>query len=113
VTPAHSVPYTIQPEDSLTSIAQRHGTTVPAILSCNHIPNPNVIYAGTVIQIPSTARTVTGGSKGQWIVDPGNTMGYIANYYGVSVQSIVDANHSKYPQLTADYVQAGWVLNIP
>jgi LysM repeat protein len=46
--------YVVQPGDTLTSIAQRFGTTVDAILAANPtIENPNLIYVGQVIQIPT------------------------------------------------------------
>ncbi|GEM_PF-5868025 len=44
--------YTIQPGDTLTSIAHAFGTTVEALASANCIANPNLIYAGAVITIP-------------------------------------------------------------
>lgn len=44
--------YVIQPGDNLWSIAQRFGTTVPAIMQANRITNPNQIYAGLTIFIP-------------------------------------------------------------
>ncbi|MFN2228258.1 MAG: LysM peptidoglycan-binding domain-containing protein [Anaerolineae bacterium] len=45
--------YVVQPGDTLTRIAQRFGTTVQALLAANpQITNPNLIYAGQVIEIP-------------------------------------------------------------
>jgi LysM repeat protein len=45
--------YVVQPGDTLTSIAVRHGTTVVAIASANGIPYPyNKIYAGQPLHIP-------------------------------------------------------------
>lgn len=45
--------YTIQPGDTLTSIAKQFGTTVPAILAANpKIKDPNKIYAYDKIEIP-------------------------------------------------------------
>ena len=46
-------PYTVQPGDTLFFIAQRFGTTVPAILACNpQITNPNLIFPGQVLCVP-------------------------------------------------------------
>jgi len=43
----------------------------------------------------------------------GDTLGEIAKKYGTTVESIVDANKAKYPNITADYIVAGWTLVIP
>ncbi|HXL03272.1 MAG TPA: L,D-transpeptidase family protein [Bacillota bacterium] len=54
-TTSDSVPgrtYTVQPGDSIWSIARRFGTTVDAIVSANKIRNPDLIYPGEVIKIP-------------------------------------------------------------
>ncbi|MEW6228034.1 MAG: L,D-transpeptidase family protein, partial [Bacillota bacterium] len=44
--------YTVQPGDSLWSIAQRFATTVAAIVAANNIRNPDLIYPGEVLRIP-------------------------------------------------------------
>jgi LysM repeat protein len=47
--------YVAQAGDTLTRIAERFGTTVQAILAVNpQITNPNLIYVGQVIRVPST-----------------------------------------------------------
>ncbi|SPF55435.1 hypothetical protein SBF1_8260002 [Candidatus Desulfosporosinus infrequens] len=46
--------YTIQPGDSLYSIAMQYGTTVSNLMSLNpQIPNPHEIYTGETITVPS------------------------------------------------------------
>jgi len=46
--------YTVRSGDSLGAIATRYGTTVSAICSLNGISNPNYIYVGQKIRIPSS-----------------------------------------------------------
>lgn len=53
--------YTIKKGDTLSGIAQRYGTTVGALQSLNHIQNPNLIYAGSILKIPTT--TTSSGTK--------------------------------------------------
>jgi peptidoglycan/xylan/chitin deacetylase (PgdA/CDA1 family) len=48
----HATAYTIQPGDTLFSIAQRFNTTVPAIVALNHLADPSLIQSGWVIFIP-------------------------------------------------------------
>jgi LysM repeat protein len=46
--------YVVQPGDTLAIIAARYGTTVSAILAVNpQIYNPNILYAGQVINLPT------------------------------------------------------------
>jgi len=44
--------YTIQPNDTLASIAARFNTTVKALAKANNIANPRIIHAGQVLVIP-------------------------------------------------------------
>ena len=53
--------YTIKKGDTLSGIAQRYGTTVGTLQSLNHIQNPNLIYAGSILKIPTT--TTSSGTK--------------------------------------------------
>lgn len=45
--------YTVQTGDTLSAIAACAGTTVEALATLNHITNVNVIYPGTVLQLPN------------------------------------------------------------
>jgi LysM repeat protein len=45
--------YTVQHGDTLASIAYRHGTTAWAIASANGLANPNYIYPGQRLRIPT------------------------------------------------------------
>lgn len=50
-TPARQL-YYVQPGDTLTSIAQRFGVSLQALMEANNITNPDEIYAGQVLRIP-------------------------------------------------------------
>ena len=52
VGPSPGRTYTVQPGDSIWSIAKRFGTTVDAIVAANDIRNPDIIYPGEVLKIP-------------------------------------------------------------
>jgi lysozyme len=45
------ITYTVKSGDTLTYIAARFNTTVDALVTANHIPNPDLIYVGQVIKI--------------------------------------------------------------
>lgn len=44
--------YRIKSGDTLSHIAQRHGTTVQALAKTNKIANPDLIYAGRTLEVP-------------------------------------------------------------
>lgn len=49
--PATGTTYTVRPGDTLFGIAQRHGTTVSALVAANDLSNANVIRVGQVLVI--------------------------------------------------------------
>lgn len=56
--------YTIKKGDNLTKIAKANNTTVQELLKANpNIKNPNLIYAGEKLNIPSKAPTVIPGAN--------------------------------------------------
>lgn len=46
-------------------------------------------------------------------VKSSDNMTKIARRYNTSISTIVLANKEKYPNITADYIQIGWILDIP
>jgi LysM repeat protein len=96
--------------ETLSGIAMRYGTTVRAIMNANHIPNPNRIFAGQRIVIPC-ATTAQPGPVGGNVdyVRPGDTLSGIACRFGVSVNSLVQANGIANPNC----IYAGQKLHIP
>jgi LysM repeat protein len=51
--------YTVQEGDTLSTIAQEHGTTVEAIVAANEIEDPNRIQLGQELVIPPAAPEAT------------------------------------------------------
>ena len=106
--------HTVTWGQSLSQIAVYYGSTVNAIMAANpQIWNPNVIYAGQVLYIP------TGGSGGYppgggycryyHTVAYGDTMFKISSWYGVDVWTIAQANNI----YNMNLIYAGQVLCIP
>ena len=111
---AASTTYVVQPGDSLTRIAQRFGTTVDAIQRANNIANPNVIFAGQTLIIPTGGTTPTPpptqpGTPTTYVVRAGDTLGGIAQRFGTTVDAIQRANNISNP----DRIFAGQTLIIP
>lgn len=100
--------YTVQPGDTLYRIAARFGTTVTAIVNANNIADPNLIYPGQVLVIPSASSGTT-PSQVAYTVQPGDTLYRIAVRYGTTVAAIVNANNIA----NANLIYPGQVLVIP
>lgn len=94
--------------ENLTGIAVRYGTTIQAIMNANGLANPNRIYAGQRLIIP-TASTPAPVNNCAYIVRAGDSLSGIAYLYGVSVNSIVQANNI----LNPNRIYAGQRLAIP
>jgi len=100
------ITYTVTYGDNLSKIAVRFGTTVQALMTANGISNPNRIYVGQVLRIPS------GGGyacTAYYTVKPGDTLYRIAGWYGVGAYAIAQANSL----LNLNAIYAGQVLCIP
>jgi LysM repeat protein len=106
---ASSLVHVVRPGENLYRIALRYGTSVRAIAAANHIYNPNRIYVGQRLIIPSGGGPIYHGGGNVYIVRCGDTLTRIALRYGVSVWAIVRANGLRNP----NYIYAGQRLTIP
>jgi len=93
VVPASAAPredcvvHVVHRGETLYSIARRYGMDVWTIARANNIVNPNRIYVGQRIVIPSGAP-----SGVVHVVRPGQTLTWIALHYGVDAWAIARAN---------------------
>lgn len=105
VSPSPSVPtpatieYVVKAGDTLAKIAASQQVTVEAIVSLNGITNPNMIYVGQVLMIPtksgepiSPAPSVPVPTTIEYVVKAGDTLSKIAAAHQVSLQEIADLN---------------------
>ncbi|MCC6190012.1 MAG: LysM peptidoglycan-binding domain-containing protein [Anaerolineales bacterium] len=107
--------YVVQRGDTLFSIATRFGVTVQAIVAANGLANPNLIFVGQQLTIPTgggpapTAPPPTSAGGTTYVVQRGDTLFGIAVRFGVTVQAIVAANSLA----NANLIYAGQRLIIP
>ncbi len=127
--PSPSGTYTVQKGEYLVSIARKLGISWTDLAAVNGIKSPYVVYAGQVLKLP-------GGSSGgapapapqpspepppppkdpppssgsqTYTVQRGDYLRKIAEKFGITWQSIAQANNIKYPYI----LYAGQVLKIP
>ena len=131
--------YTIQPGDTLSSIAQGYGITLDALLQANNLNEASIISAGAVLNIPPVTTDPNPGSSHKIIPDSElvygpasiqfdldaylkNRNGYLSNYVqdvngeylsGAQIIMRVAQNYSVNPRLLVALVEyrSGWVTN--
>ncbi len=78
--------YVVQRGDTLWLIAQRHNTTMGALIQANSLSNPDVIEVGQALVLP-------GSGLRTHVVRPGETMWLISRQYGVTVNELSRQNN--------------------
>mgnify|MGYP002622646450 CR=1 FL=1 len=122
ITIASALTYRVTWGDTLTGIARRFGTSISTILQANpQITNPNLIYVGQDLEIPTGDATPTpppgttptstppptGGQI--YIVRAGDTLSAIARRFNTTVAAIAQANSIS----NVNFIYVGQRLTIP
>lgn len=94
--------------DTLSKIAQKYQTTVQKLVELNNIQNPNFIYVGQKLIVPTQNTTSTSNNE-IYYVKAGDTLSKIAKNYGTTVYAIAYTNGIK----NINYIYIGQKLIIP
>lgn len=86
--------YTVQSGDTLSSIADKFGTTYQVLAAINGIGDPNQIWPGQVLKVTGTA-----SQESTYYVQAGDTLSAIANKFGTTVSNLVSLNHISNPNV--------------
>jgi len=109
---AQAMTHVVQAGETLTFIAAQYGVTVAELVAWNEIENPDVIEVGqelSVAQAPAPAATpVASTQTTTHTVQAGETLGLLAQQYGVTVEALVSRNDIQDPNL----IEVGQVLTV-
>lgn len=83
--------YTVKSGDTLSNIAKKYNTSTQILAEYNNISNPNKIYVGQIIKIP----TINNTSSEYYTVKSGDTLSSIAKKYNTTVTKLVNLNNIK------------------
>ena len=96
--------HVVQKNETLGGIAKRYGVSVSTLQAYNGISNPNLLYVGKKLKVPTgQVKEVT------YIVRKGESLGLIAKRFGVSSGDLALINRISRP----DLIRAGQKLTIP
>ncbi len=111
-------PYIVQRGEWFYSIARKCGVSARALIAANPTTNPNYVYPGQVLRIPTDGGAPPPGggvpsggvpSGRTYVVRPGDTLFSIAIRFGVSYYALAAANGLANP----NFIYVGQVLRIP
>ena len=97
---------TVRPGETLSDIADRYWVSVGTLMRMNGIRNPDLVQAGSRLQVPGP--TVTAGS-GRHRVNSGETLSSIASQYQVRSRDLMALNNLR----NANHVEVGQTLRLP
>ncbi len=109
VTVAFARVYTVEEGDTLSSIAENYGIPADELAAQNGITDPDQIFIGQTLHIGEGGPAVAAPSGRIHVVAAGETLSWIADYYGLALDELLFANGISDP----DYVFEGEVLALP
>lgn len=105
--------YIVQQGDTLYSISDKFNITVEELQEINNISNPNLIYPGEILKIPTNKNKKSKSVSPKqyirtYIVQQGDTLYSIANKFHTTVENILKINNILNPNL----IYPGEILKI-
>ena len=96
--------HVVQKNETLGGIARKYGVSTSALQAINGISNPNLLYVGKKLKIPSGA-----SSEITYVVKKGESLGSIASRFRVKTSTLALINRIERP----DLIKVGQKLTIP
>lgn len=99
--------YAVRPGDNLSTLAERWGVEVDAIVEANGLANAHSIYAGQQLAIPGRGAARPHG--GSYVVQPGDNLTVLAAAWDTTVEAIAELN----ALADAGSIRIGDTLRVP
>ena len=122
--PTTEILYTIQPGDTLATIAEQFGTTTAEIQRLNGIADPSILQVGDILRIPVTSERVAATTDADglpideeelpgepYTIQPGDTLIDIGIAFGIDYFDI--AAHNNLTEFEVENLRVGQVIIIP
>lgn len=106
--PLFAAEVTVQPGETLSDLADRHGVSLSGLMKANGITNADMVEAGQRLTIPGSAggSNQAKGTSGKVTVKPGETLSQIADRHGMTLSRLLKLNDISNP----DHVEVGQSL---
>jgi LysM repeat protein len=113
--------YVVRPGDTLTWIAERHGTSLTALARLNHRTPYALLLIGTRLRVPAGAAPSAHGGRrarprgihwhwrGRYTVQPGDTLSALAVRFGTTAGRLAAGNRMR----VDDLLIAGVTIRVP
>lgn len=98
---------TIRYGDTLSELAIEYNTTVERLVELNNIANPNLIYAGDTLIVPTS--DPSSNITQIYVVQYGDTLSKIAQEYGTTVATLASINNIQ----NVNLIYVGQIIKIP
>lgn len=98
---------TIRYGDTLSELAIEYNTTVERLVELNNIANPNLIYAGDTLIVPTS--DTSSNTTQIYVVQYGDTLSKIAQEYGTTVATLASINNIQ----NVNLIYVGQIIKIP
>ncbi|QBP06957.1 endolysin [Virgibacillus phage Mimir87] len=109
--PSNASSYIVKSGDTLSAIAQKHGTSTKKLADLNGIKDPNKITVGQKIKIKgsTTSTTKTTSTDGTYTVKSGDTLSGIASKHSTTTTALQDLNNIK----NVNLIKVGQKIKLP